>query len=178
MPHPVNASPATTRPVIDVHAHAMPLPVLRWLAEEGLADLSRVEERIVVLDPRISGVGRNAPLPLAPSMHDPTERLREMDATGVDIELVSLPPFLFATTAEDEDLVAEVIRRGNDALADYCAAAPERLRPLGSVPLGWSGAVDEARRCLDELGFAGIAIGSQGAGRDLDDAVNEPLWGC
>ncbi|MEA5154002.1 amidohydrolase family protein [Raineyella sp.] len=163
-------------PVIDVHAHAMPMPVLRWLADRGLADLSRTDDNIVVLDPRISGVGPGAPLPLARSMHDPAERLWEMDNAGVDMGLVSLPPFLFATTCDDPALVAEVVRRGNDALADYCATAPERLRPLGAVPLGWPGAADEARRCLDELGFAGIAIGSRGGGRDLDASVNDPLW--
>ncbi|SDB89766.1 aminocarboxymuconate-semialdehyde decarboxylase [Raineyella antarctica] len=163
-------------PVVDVHAHAMPMPVLDWLAEQGLADLSRVEQNVVVLDPRISGVGANAPLPLARSMHDPQQRLAEMDATGVDVELVSLPPFLFATTCQDPELVAEVVRRGNDALAQYCAAAPDRLLPLGSVPLGWPGAAEEALRALDGLGFAGIAIGSKGAGRDLDDPVNAQLW--
>ncbi len=176
MARPRTPGPDSRTPVVDVHAHAMPLPVLQWLAAQGLADLSRVEENVVVLDPQVSGVGPGAPLPLARSMHDPSLRLREMDAAGVDVELVSLPPFLFATTSPDPELVAEVVRRGNDALAQYCAAAPDRLKPLGSVPLGWSGAEAEARRCLDELGFAGIAIGSKGAGRDLDDPVNAPLW--
>ena len=44
------------------------------------------------------------------------------------------------------------------------------------MPLGWPGAADEARRCLDELGMAGIAIGSRGGGSDLDDPVNDDLW--
>lgn len=162
--------------VIDVHAHAMPLPVLEWLAGQGLADLGRVAEGVVVLDPRISGVGPGAPLPLAASMYDPAERVRELDATGVDAEAVSLPPFLFASSCVDGDLVAETIRRGNDALADYCAHAPERLLGLGSVPLGWPGADAEARRCLDGLGFAGIAVGSRGAGKDLDHPDLAPLW--
>lgn len=165
-----------SHPVIDVHAHAMPMPLLEWLAARGLADLTRVPDGVVILDPQISGVGPGAPLPLARSTYDPGVRLEEMDASGVDIEAVSLPPFLFATTCGDGELVAEVIRRGNDALAGYCAAASERLLPLGSVPLGWEGADAEALRCLDHLGFAGIAIGSRGAGRDLDDPVNQALW--
>ena len=56
------------------------------------------------------------------------------------------------------------------------ALAPGRLVGLGSVPLGWPDAAEEARRCLDDLGMAGIAIGTQGGGRDLDDPVNEELW--
>ena len=44
------------------------------------------------------------------------------------------------------------------------------------MPVGWPGAAEEARRCLDELGLAGVAIGSRGGGRDLDDPVNDELW--
>jgi aminocarboxymuconate-semialdehyde decarboxylase len=164
------------QPVLDVHAHAMPMPLLRWLSERGLADLGGVGEEIVRLDTRVSGVGHNAPLPLAPSQHDPAVRLAEMDAVGVSHHAVSLPPFLFASTADDGGFVAEVVRRGNDELARYVAAAPDRLVALGSVPIGWPGAADEARRCLEELDMAGIAIGSRGGGRDLDDPVNENLW--
>ena len=89
---------------------------------------------------------------------------------------VSLPPFLFCSTADDRKLVAEVVGRGNDALAGYVAEAPGRLLALGNVPIGWPDAAGEARRCLDDLGMAGIAIGSRGAGRDLDDPVNDDLW--
>jgi aminocarboxymuconate-semialdehyde decarboxylase len=47
---------------------------------------------------------------------------------------------------------------------------------LGPVPLGRPRAADEAGRCLDEHRVAGIAIGSRGGGRDLDDPVNDDLW--
>ena len=33
-----------------IHAHAMPLPVLDWLASRGLADLADVDSRFVRLD--------------------------------------------------------------------------------------------------------------------------------
>ena len=165
-----------TDPVLDVHAHAMPLPVLRWLSDNDLADLTGVEAGTVRLDPRVSGVGPGAVLPLARSQHDVGTRLAEMDAVGVSHHAVSLPPFLFCSTADDRKLVAEVVGRGNDALAGYVAEAPGRLLALGNVPLGWPDAAGEARRCLDDLGMAGIAIGSRGAGRDLDDPVNDDLW--
>src|SRR5689334_4759129 len=119
--------------VLDVHAHAMPLPLLRWLADRGLADLGGLADEVVLLDPAVSGVGPNARLPLAPSQHDPQVRLVEMDAAGVSHHAVSLPPFLFASTADDAGFVAEVVRRGNDELVEYVAAAPDRLVALGSV---------------------------------------------
>ena len=162
--------------VLDVHAHAMPLPLLQRLADRGLADLGAVPDGIVRLDPRVSGVGPRAPLPLARSMYDVDVRLSELDALGVHRHAISLPPFLFASTAEDERLVRDVVSQGNDELAAYVGDGPGRLLALGSVPLGWPGAAEEAQRALDDLGMAGIAIGSRGGGRDLDDPVNDDLW--
>ncbi|MFN8078614.1 MAG: amidohydrolase family protein [Kineosporiaceae bacterium] len=170
---------STERPTVaavDVHAHAMPLPVLEWLAGRGLADLSGVEHGIVVLDPMISGVGSGAPLPLPRSMVDASVRLAEMDATGVSHEALSLPPFLLATMSRDGALVAELLDRGTQALIEYCSADPERLRPLGAVPVGFTAAADTARTMLDSGVVSGIAVGSRGAGAELDDAVNADLW--
>src|SRR5436309_5672407 len=60
---------------LDVHSHAMPLPLLERLGERGLADLEAVPDGIVRLDPRVSGVGPGAPLPLARSQYDVDVRL-------------------------------------------------------------------------------------------------------
>jgi aminocarboxymuconate-semialdehyde decarboxylase len=163
-------------PAVDVHAHAMPTPLLRWLQERGLADLASATPSVVRLDPRVSGIAAGVPLPLARSQYEVSDRLIEMEAAGMSHHAVSLPPFLFCSTADDEGFVAEIVAQGNDQLADHVTQAPGRLVGLGSVPLGWPSAADEARRCLDDLGMAGIAIGSQGGGRDLDDPVNEELW--
>jgi aminocarboxymuconate-semialdehyde decarboxylase len=171
-----DATPPADDGAVDVHAHAMPLPLLQRLADRDLADLTEVPTGIIRLDPRVSGVGPRAPLPLARSMYDVDVRMSEMDEVGVHRHVVSLPPFLMASTSDDEELATRAVAEGNDELATYAADAPDRLLGLGSVPLGWPGAAEEARRALDELGMAGIAIGSRGGGRDLDDPVNEDLW--
>lgn len=160
---------------VDVHGHAMPLPVLQWLADVGRADLARAEERVVVLDSEVSGVASGAPIPLAASMTDPALRVSELDGLGIAAQAVSLPPFLMASCSRDEQLVTELVRRGNDALAAY-SRHDARLLPLGLVPLGFDGAAAEALRCLDDLGMTGIAIGSRGAAADLDATVNDALW--
>jgi aminocarboxymuconate-semialdehyde decarboxylase len=161
---------------VDVHAHAMPLPLLEWLARRGLADLRGLTDHSVLIDPRVSGVAADAPLPCPPAQYDPRARLAEMDRQGIHRQAVSLPPFLSCARADDAALTGEVLRRGNDELAALVAHRPDRLAALGTVPVGLPGAAEEAARCLDELGMAGVALGSQGGGRDLDDPVNEPLW--
>jgi aminocarboxymuconate-semialdehyde decarboxylase len=172
---PVPAS-APDGGALDIHAHAMPLPLLQQLEDRGLADLGAVSQGIVRLDPRVSGVGPRAPLPLARSQYDVDVRLSEMDDVGVHRHAVSLPPFLFCSTADDRGFATGIVAAGNDELATYVADAPDRLLGLGSIPLGWPEGAEEARRCLDQLGLAGIAIGTRGAGRDLDDPVNDDLW--
>jgi len=176
---PAVAVTAPAGGAFDIHAHAMPLPLLQQLESRGLADLGGVGEAgdgIVRLDPRVSGVAPRAPLPLARSQFDVDVRLAEMDDVGVYRHAVSLPPFLFCSTADDRAFATGIVAEGNDALATYVADDASRLLGLGSVPLGWPEAADEARRCLDELGLAGVAIGTRGAGRDLDDPVNDELW--
>ena len=65
---------ASSGGALDVHTHAMPLPLLRRLARQGLADLDGVPDGVVELDPRVSGVGPGTPLPLARSQAGTVER--------------------------------------------------------------------------------------------------------
>lgn len=162
--------------VIDVHAHALPMPLLAWLAGRGLADLSGVADGVVRIDPMVSGIPKGAPIPLPPAQYDVAERLADMRKMGVTRQLVSLPPFVTCADAVDEDEVLAVARRGNDALAELLAGHRGVLDPLGQVPIGTPAARDEALRCLDELGCAGIALGTRGLGGELDNPVHEPLW--
>ena len=49
-------------------------------------------------------------MPLAKSMHDVQIRLGEMDDEDVQVHAVSLPPFLFCSTADDESLVSQAVQ--------------------------------------------------------------------
>ncbi|WP_051791152.1 amidohydrolase family protein [Amycolatopsis jejuensis] len=159
--------------IVDVHAHALPIPLLDWLSGQGLAE---VGDGVVRIDPQLSAMPAGAPIPLPAAQYDLEVRLADLQRTGVTRQLVSLPPFVTGADARDADLVAETVRRGNDALAEFAAGHHGVVDPLGFVPLGTSAAVAEAKRCLDELGCAGIAIGTRGVGRELDAPEHEPLW--
>lgn len=161
------------RPVVDVHTHALPLPLLEWLSGQGLAERG---DGVVRIDPVISGMPKGAPIPLPAAQYDVDERLADMARTGVTRQLVSVPPFVTCADATDDATVLGTVRRGNDTLAELLAGHRGVLDPLGYVPLGTGKAADEARYCLEELGCAGIAIGTRGLGAELDDPVHEPLW--
>jgi len=163
-------------PVIDIHTHAMPMPFLRQLEREGLADLSGAARHVLSLDPALCGLPPGAPVPLAPEQYDMDRRLALLDSTGVDHHVVAAPPFLFASESEDPRLVLDITRRSNDALAEFVADSGGRLSALATVPVGLPGAADELARCLDRLGMVGATIGSFGGRRELDDPINEQLW--
>ncbi|WP_281690276.1 amidohydrolase family protein [Pseudonocardia thermophila] len=163
-------------PVVDVHAHALPLPLLEGLERDGLADLSDLPRGVLRLAPQLSGLAAGAPIPLPPEQYEVSARRAAMAATGVTRQLVSAPPFVFGSLCPDDALVLEVTRRSNDALAAHVAGSGGALLGLGTVPVGLPGAADELTRCLDELRLAGAAIGTFGGGRELDDPVNEELW--
>jgi aminocarboxymuconate-semialdehyde decarboxylase len=160
----------------DVHAHALPLPFLRTLAAWGLADLAGLDAGVVSFDPALSGLAPGATVPLPVEHYDLVARSAAMDEAGVDGQAVSAPPFVFGSCADDPELVLEVTRRSNDALAGFVAASGGRLVGLGTVPVGIPGAAAELHRCLEELGLAGATVGTFGGGRELDDPVNEEIW--
>ncbi|GGV29165.1 amidohydrolase [Actinomadura cremea] len=162
--------------VIDVHTHAMPLPFLRALAARGLADLDELGAGVVRLHPDVAGLAERAPVPCPPAQYDLGARLALLDECQVDVHAVSAPPFLFATQMADDARALALVAEANDALAEFAAAAPGRLLPIATVSAGRAGAAAEARRCLEELGFAGVTLGTSGGGRELDHPVNEELW--
>ncbi|UED88774.1 amidohydrolase [Streptomyces profundus] len=154
----------------------MPLPFLRQLEREGLADLSGIGDHVLTLDQALCGLPPGAPVPLAPEQYDMERRLAQLTASGVDHQVVAAPPFLFASESDDERLVLDITRRSNDALAEFVAGSGGRLSGLATVPVGIAGAADELARCLDVLGLAGATMGTFGGRRELDDPVNEELW--
>ncbi|MGE2727611.1 amidohydrolase family protein [Mycolicibacterium pulveris] len=76
---------------------------------------------------------------MIPGCYDPVERIRDMDIDGVHAAL-SFPSFpgfgggVFQR-AQDKDLALACVRAWNDFQVDeWCAAAPDRLIPLGILP--------------------------------------------
>ncbi|WP_329538994.1 amidohydrolase family protein [Streptomyces sp. NBC_01358] len=163
-----------TVPTIDVHAHVL-LPEIEALVA-GLPGLAGARE----LDARRNGaeaLAVNGPMVRAriPAMTDVAVRLAAMDRQGVDVQLVSPSPSHYHYWS-DEQTAEKVWRLANEATAAHCAAAPDRLRGLGLVPLQHP---EQAVEALDDAlghGLLGVEISSHAPGRELSDPAYEPLW--
>lgn len=87
-------------------------------------------------------------------------RLDECDTLGVHVQVLSTIPVLFHYWAKAEHAL-ETSRYMNDHLAGVVAQNPKRFVGLGTVPLqDPQMAIQELERCVNELGFAGVEIGS------------------
>lgn len=103
-------------------------------------------------------------------------RLADMDAEGVAVQVVSPMPVTLCHDAPAEP-AAEYTRTQNAFLAGLVAAAPDRFRALGAVPLqDVNAAVTELRRVVLELGFAGVEIGTRVGALELFDPSLAPFF--
>jgi aminocarboxymuconate-semialdehyde decarboxylase len=107
---------------------------------------------------------------------DPARRIADMDAAGIDLQVLSPLPATFAYEF-DAAVTARFARLHNDAIAEVVRARPDRFAGLGAVPLQDPvAACAELERVTGELGLAGIEIGTHAGGRDLADPAFDAFW--
>lgn len=101
-------------------------------------------------------------------------RLREMDALGQDMAVLSLnPPGVQPYPAAD---AVPLAREFNDALAAMTRRHPGRFGGLATVtPQDPVAAAAEIERAMGPLGLNGVMINSHTGGRYLDEPEFEPL---
>lgn len=103
-------------------------------------------------------------------------RLPEMDAAGIDVQVLSLTvPGLQADI--DAETARDHARRANDYLAQVVSDHPTRFRGFAALPLqDPSAAAAELDRCVTELGFCGALVNDHLGGHYLDEPTYEPVW--
>jgi len=105
----------------------------------------------------------------APKLTGVTQRLKDMDRMGVDIQAVCPAPFQFCYWAE-ADFGAQLSREVNEGLAKIAADHPDRFVAMGNVPLQNSQlAIRELNYCVKKLGMRGIEICTNVNGKNLTD---------
>jgi len=107
---------------------------------------------------------------------DPARRLAEMDRTGVAVQVLSTVPVMFSYWAGPEHGL-DLSRLLNDHIAEVVGRHPRRFVGLGTIPLQAPDlAVRELERCVRELGFAGIEIGTHAGVWNLDEPALAPVF--
>ncbi len=100
---------------------------------------------------------------------DPEVRLREMDRDGIEMQVISATPVLFAYDRPVEHAL-DCAHLFNDAALELCAHGNGRLKSLCQVPLqDIDAACKELSRCM-RSGHLGVQIGNHVGEKNLDDA--------
>ncbi|PAV88598.1 hypothetical protein WR25_19518 isoform C [Diploscapter pachys] len=110
-----------------------------------------------------------------PNCFDTATRIQEMDKACVQVQCISTVPVMFNYAAKSEH-TEEIARFVNDDLFSICKSHPDRLIPLGTLPMNdIRRAVEEVRRCV-ALGMKGFEIGSHVGEKSLDHRDFWPLY--
>jgi aminocarboxymuconate-semialdehyde decarboxylase len=103
-------------------------------------------------------------------------RIRDCDRDGISIQVISTVPVMFSYWAKPEHTL-DLSRYLNDNIAQVVSENPNRFIGLGTLPLQAPElAVKELRRCINDLGLAGVQIGSHVNDWNLDAPELFPIF--
>lgn len=156
-------------PVIDVHAHCMPLlpfPVRKamefFMARHGSLRSTTHKGITSVIYPELTDLDLQIPV---------------LEEAGVSKSILSFSMELELICEKSAVLPrGPVMKMFNDAMAETVALHPDRLDFMAAVDPFHRGAVRECRRAIEDLGARGISIGSSFMGRFPDSKKTEALW--
>lgn len=159
---------------IDVHTHVLTDETIRMLQQEaptlGLK-LNPIDNHSAVLE--VAGTPYR---PFPRGGWDIEQRLQDMDAAEVDMQVLSATPQTYLY-GQDPSLAAACAALQNEQIAKLVSAYPDRFLGIATLPMqAPDKAADELRRSVRTLGLRGTMIGSNVEGKNLDDPDFEPVW--
>jgi aminocarboxymuconate-semialdehyde decarboxylase len=157
-------------PIIDVHTHMFTRPWLELLRSKGKPYGIKIRP-----DGKEEIFRGETPVVFPqPGHFDYALRLKQMDAAGIDVSIVSLTcPNVYWG---DEETSASAARESNATMAEAQRTYPSRIRWLASLPWEYpKRAVEELARSCD-AGAVGVMVIANIAGRSLTEAAFAPIW--
>jgi aminocarboxymuconate-semialdehyde decarboxylase len=160
---------------IDIHTHILPekLPSFKETFGYGgfitLADSRPAHKNMVGDDGKFFRE-------VSCNCWDAKVRIAECDQSGVNVQVLSTVPVMFSywTKPEDGLYVAKFL---NDQLSEVVSCSPGNFIGLGTLPMQSPElAIQELLRCMQELKFAGVQIGSHVNEWNLSDPALFPVF--
>src|SRR3984893_8927542 len=140
---------------VDVHAHCFFQAAIDLMGDDAKAVLPAVKgvpEHFIVVE----------------------QRLKEMDAMAIDMEVLSINPFWYR---KDRDTAEAICKVNNEKLAELCASKPDRFGAFASLTLQHPDlAVTQLENAVKKLGLKGAAIGASVNGEDFSAERFHPVW--
>jgi aminocarboxymuconate-semialdehyde decarboxylase len=159
---------------IDIHTHIIPEHLPKWAEKFGYGGFINLDHhkpccaRMMMDDKFFREIQSNC--------WDPKVRVHECDHHHIDVQVLSTIPVMFSYWAKAQDAL-DVSMFLNDHIAQVVQQYPQRFAGLGTIPLQDTElAVKELRRCMFELGLAGVQIGSHVNDLNLDDPHFYPFY--
>jgi aminocarboxymuconate-semialdehyde decarboxylase len=166
----------SSAPIIDFHCHVLTPEVEVLVGGTAQKKAERARQVVVTGEASVHHSERVTGPPAARRMTSIDERLADMDAMGVDRQVMSPSPTQYYYWAE-EGLAEQLVRAQNERIAELCASHPDRLSGLGTVALqSPSLAVAQLRHCVKTLGLHGVEISSSANGIEVSDETLAPFW--
>jgi aminocarboxymuconate-semialdehyde decarboxylase len=158
---------------IDIHTHIMPEKMPNWTKKFGYGEFIHLEHRnckacMMKGDKLFREVEENC--------FNVTERLKDMERTNVDKQVLSTIPVLFNYWAGAKDGL-ETSRFFNDHIAEEVSKDAKHFIGIGTVPMqDIDMAIKEMERCVKELKMPGLEIGSNINGKNLSEKEFFPFY--
>ncbi len=171
----VRAARGSKSLTVDVHCHVLTLAVERLVADQP-EKKAEPAAQLRMYGPESVEYNRTLFADLMPQLTDIDERLRRMDAMGVDMQVISPSPNQYYYWA-DFDLAKQIVATQNEHIASVCSAHPRRFRGLGNVALQHPElSIEQLTECAGRFGLRGVEVSSAVNGLELSDERFERFW--